>query len=278
MTVVVVTRNRRDQLLATLSRHRAPVVVVDNASSDGTPEAVEQAFPEVTLVRLNENAGAAARNEGVRLARTRYVAFADDDSYWAPGSLRRAARLLDAHPRTGLIAARVLVGFEERPDPVSVAMATAPLGRPAHLPGPAVLGFLACSVVVRREAFLSVGGFHPLLHLYGEEALLAMDLAAAGWGLAYVPSIVVHHHPGASIREPDRRRLLEVRNRVLTAWLRRPLRFALRETLRAVRDSADRPGAWAALSALRAALRERRRLPRAVEAAVRRLESQNVPR
>jgi GT2 family glycosyltransferase len=246
--------------------------VVDNASSDGTPEAVAEAFPDVTVVRLAENVGAAARNEGVRRARTRYVAFADDDSYWAPGSLARAAHLLDAHPRTGLIAARVLVGAEERVDPVSLAMAAAPLGRPADLPGPAILGFLACSVVVRREAFLSVGGFHPLLRVYGEEALLAMDLAAAGWGLAYVPSIVVHHHPGGAGRSPDRRRSLEVRNRVLTAWLRRPLRVALAVTLRAARDPENRPGVRAAMTELRTALRERRRLPREVENAVRRLE------
>src|SRR3954447_12588061 len=93
ITVVVATRNRRDRLMETLPRHAAPVILVDNGSDDGSPDAVAAAYPHVTVIRLGENRGAAARNVGVQLARTPYVAFADDDSYWAPGSLRQAAKL-----------------------------------------------------------------------------------------------------------------------------------------------------------------------------------------
>ncbi|MES9544175.1 glycosyltransferase [Actinomadura sp. NPDC000600] len=221
VTIVVATRDRAAELRRSLGHHTAPVIVVDNASSDGTPAAAEAAG--ATVLRLPSNRGAAARNAGAQLAAARYVAFADDDSWWAPGSLERAVELLDAHPRTALLAARVLVGEEERLDPVSEAMARSPLGRPEDLPGPAVLGFLACSVVVRRDAYLGVGGFSDVLHFGGEEELLALDLAAAGWGLAYVPELVVHHHPAAAGRDPAARRRRQARNRVLTAWLRRPL-------------------------------------------------------
>ncbi|NVI85718.1 glycosyltransferase family 2 protein, partial [Actinomadura sp. BRA 177] len=134
-------------------------------------------------------------------------------------------------PRTALLAARVLIGEEERLDPVSAQMAEAPLGRPGGLPGPAVLGFLACSVIVRRDAFLDAGGFSDVLHFAGEEELLALDLAAAGWGLAYVPELVVHHHPSKTGRDPAGRRRREIRNRLLTAWLRRPLPAAARPRL-----------------------------------------------
>jgi hypothetical protein len=60
-----------------------------------------------------------------------------------------------------------------------------------------VLGFLACAAVLRREAFRQVGGFNPALHMYGEEDLLAMDLAAAGWRLSYVmlPWALRHRQP-----------------------------------------------------------------------------------
>ncbi|MGS2616720.1 glycosyltransferase family 2 protein [Micromonospora sp. LZ34] len=273
VTVVVATRNRRRQLLATLARHTAPVIVVDNVSDDGTPEAVAHAFPDVRVVRLDANAGAAAaRNIGVALARTPFVAFVDDDSWWAPGALDHATRLLRGYPRTGLLTGQVRVGPQERLDPVSAAMAQAPLGVPPGAPGPAVLGFLACAVVLRREAFRQVGAFAEPLGTYGEEALLAMDLAAAGWRLAYAEDLVVHHHPLPAGRDRRARHRTEARNRLLTAALRRPAGVVLRTVAETVRDPAGRGGLLDAGRELRWALRGRRRLPAEVEAALRTLE------
>lgn len=153
VAVVVATRDRRASLLATLPRllalpERPDLLVVDNASGDGAADAVACAAPSARLVRLSRNVGAAARNVGARRARAGYVAFADD-SWWAPGALARAADLLDAHPALA-VAARVLVGHGERLDPVSAAMAASPLPRAPGVPGPAVLGFLACGAVVHR--------------------------------------------------------------------------------------------------------------------------------
>jgi glycosyltransferase involved in cell wall biosynthesis len=144
VTVVVATRNRWPDLEQSLPRHEAAVILVDNGSTDGTPERVRERFPHVEVVELPHNQGAVARNIGVRRASTPYVAFADDDSWWAPGALARAAGLFDEHPRLALLAARMLVGPAERPDPVCELMATSPLGRDPDLPGPSVLGFLAC--------------------------------------------------------------------------------------------------------------------------------------
>ncbi|WP_328470003.1 glycosyltransferase [Actinoplanes sp. NBC_00393] len=271
VTVVVATRNRRDRLFETLPEHAAPVILVDNGSDDGGPEAIATAFPAVEVVRLGENRGAAARNEGVRRAGTPYVAFADDDSYWTPGSLARAAALLDRHDKLGLVTARVLIGPEGRLDPVSAAMAAAPIGTPPGAPGPSVLGFLSCAVVVRREAFLAVGGFEPHLFVYGEEALLAMDMAAAGWWLCYDEALVVRHFPQPAGRDDGARRRIEARNRMLTALLRRPPAVVARTLVSAARDS---PAAgWDVLRALPWALRHRRRLPPAVEANLARLPS-----
>lgn len=274
ITVVVATRNRRPQLLSTLAHHEAPVIVVDNGSTDGGPDAVEPAYPDVEVVRLGHNAGAAAaRNAGVKRARSRYVAFADDDSYWAPGALARAVRLLDGYPRVGLLAGRVLVGVEGRLDQVSADMATAPLGRPDGLPGPAVLGFLGCAAIVRVEAYLSVGGFTERLHTYGEEDLLAWDLAATGWGLSYVDALVVHHLPRQRGRSPALRKLLEERNRLLTTWLRRPLAMGAGRGADALRSADGRAALVAALRELPWVLRHRRPVPARIEAALRHLQS-----
>lgn len=271
VTVVVATRNRRDQLLATLPRHAARVILVDNGSDDGGPEAVEAAFPHVTVVRLGANLGAAARNVGAGLADTPFVAFADDDSFWMPGSLRRAAGMLHDDGRLALLAARVLVGPDERLDPISAQMAAAPIGAPASGPGPYVLGFLACSAIVRRDAFLAAGGFSARLRIYGEEALLAMDLAAAGWTLAYAPDLVVRHLPQPSGRDPRARRRLEARNRLLTAVLRRPRAEISKAASEAWQT--DRGAITDALRQLPWALRHRRPLPATVEADLARLAS-----
>ncbi|MDP9799670.1 GT2 family glycosyltransferase [Catenuloplanes nepalensis] len=272
MTVVVASRNRREQLLRYLPRHEAPVILVDNGSEDGTADAVSEALPHVHVVRSATNLGAAGRNAGVELAETPYVAFADDDSYWESGSLGKAAALLDTHPRAALLTGQVLVGADGRGDPISAAMEAAPLGTPTDLPGPEVLGFLACAAVVRRDAFLAAGGFNPTLHVYGEEALLAMDLAAAGWGLAYVPALTVRHLPLPAGRDVESRRRRQARNDLLTSWLRRPLPVAASAARSAWRaGGAARAGLADAVRLLPWVLRHRRPLPAHVEAAVRML-------
>ena len=279
VTVVVATRDRCAQLATTLPRHApAPVILVDNGSTDGTPDLVAARFPHVSVLALGSNRGAPARNLGVAAATTPYVAFADDDSWWAPGALALAARLLEKHPRLGLVAGRVLVGREERLDPMSAHMADAPLGVEPDLPGPSVLGFLACAAVVRREAFLACGGFDDVVFFLGEEERLALDLAAAGWGLAYCDDVVAHHHPDLSAsRDPGGRAVQQARNRVLTSVLRRPWPVVWG----AVRAGAQEVG-WRQLVpallpwAVVRALQRRRQLPAVVEVTRRRLDADPV--
>ncbi len=267
VTTVVATRNRWPRLRESLARHAAPVILVDNGSTDGTVTRVREHFPHVEVVPLPANRGAVARNVGVARAATPYVAFADDDSWWAPGALDLAAALFERHRRLALLAGRILVGPDERLDATCRLMADSPLGVQPDLPGPSVLGFLACGAVVRRDAFLRAGGFDDVVFFFGEEERLALDLAAAGWGLAYVEQVVAHHHPqpGAAGRS-----VLASRNRVLTAVLRRPWP----EVARIVRAelAVSRSGVLAALPRLPRALGGRRRLPASVEAARRTLD------
>ncbi len=274
VTCVVASRNRRADLLASIPRHEAPVVLVDNASTDDTVAAVRAAHPEVTVVPLDRNAGAVARTIGTARAGTPFVAFTDDDSWWAPGDLARAVEVMRAHPRLGLLAARILVGPEETLDPVCTEMADSPLATEPDLPGPSLLGFVACAALVRTEAFTAAGGFDEVVRFPGEEERLALDLAAAGWGLAYVDSVTVHHHPSTH-REPSATRQSGLwRSRVLTALMRYPLRDVAGQLLRTVR--AGRVG-WrglaGALPRVPAALRNRRVLPRRVMDGVRELAS-----
>ena len=272
--MVVLSRDRGDELLHTLERlsslpERPPLLVVDNGSRDSSPARVAAEFPEVRLISLAGNRGAAARTVGARAARTEFVAFSDDDSWWEPGALAAAVRLFDRHPGLGLVAGRVLVGADERLEPTCAAMASSPLHTGPDLPGPRVMGFVACGAIVRRNAYLAVGGFHPRYGVGGEEALLAADLAAAGWELVYVEDLVAHHHPSPS-RDRGVRRANAVRNDLWSAWLRRRWPVAIRRSAGLVAgargDAAGRRGVRAAVAGLPWVLSERNVIPATVAA------------
>ncbi len=257
VSVVVMSRDRRNELLISLGRHRAEVVFVDNASTDGSVTAVREDFPQVDTVPLEYNAGAFARTIGARRAGSEFVAFADDDSWWAPGSLAAAVEIFDAEPDVAVVNARILVGPENRLDPVCTVMAESPLPRPEGSPLPSLLGFVACAAVVRRSAFLSVGGFDEVVRFPGEEERVSLDLAEAGWRMVYADALVVHHHPSPRRHSTDKRIAAVTRSGILTAVMRL---------------SAPRVGrrAWSALRAGRAARRglfaAARDLPRAIRA------------
>ncbi|MET9503413.1 glycosyltransferase [Streptomyces sp. NPDC006622] len=272
-TVVVITHNRRDELLRTLARlrelpERPLVIVTDNASVDGTAEAVRRDFPEVVLLEPGTNLGAVGRNLAVGHVRTPYVAFCDDDTWWEPGSLRRAADLLDAGGRLAAVTARIVVEPDGTEDPVVEELRESPLTGPDDLPGPALGSFLAAATVLRVDAFRGAGGFHPGLWLGGEEELLATDLLRQGWWLSYVEELTVHHQ-ASLLRDSTARRILGLRNTLWFTWLRRPLPSALRRTARLAltvpRDAASVRAFAHAAAGLPWVLRQRAPVPPEIE-------------
>ncbi|CCH89366.1 Glycosyl transferase family 2 [Modestobacter italicus] len=274
VAVVVITHQRREELLLALTRLRGlpeqpHVVVVDNGSTDGTADAVRAEHPWVELIASPTNLGAVGRNLGVARLDTPYVAFCDDDTWWEPGSLRTAADTFDAHPRLAVLTARILVEPGSTEDPIVAELRDSPVVGADWLPGPALGSFLAGASVLRREAFDEVGGFSERLWLGGEEELMAGDLAAAGWELCYLPALTVHHQ-ASTARDPHKRRADGIRNTLWTTWLRRPFRPALRRTvhlLRTVpRDRVTARGLLAAVGGLPWVLRERTVLPPHAEA------------
>ena len=272
--VVVITWQRRDEALAAVQRLRElpeqpHVVLVDNGSTDGTADAVRARFPEVEVVALAENKGAVGRNIGIERLRTPYVAFCDDDTWWEPGSLTRAADALDEHPRLALVNARIVVEPYGTDDPIVEELRDSPVPGPDWLPGPALGSFLAGASVVRRDAFTEVGGFSERLWLGGEEELLATDLLSAGWELCYLEDLVVHHRASV-LRDATVRRRVGLRNTLWFTWMRRPVGPAVRRTLflaRTVpRDRTSALAAWDALRGLPWLVTARRPRPAIVEA------------
>jgi GT2 family glycosyltransferase len=252
VSVVLLTYNcghRLDPILDRLLALDVPVIAVDNGSADDTV-AVLRGRPGIEVIRLDRNIGAAARTVGIERAETPYVACCDDDGWWEPEGLRVAAELLDDAPKLAVVNARILVGDDQRLDPISAEMAQSPLEDRAGIPGQVLIGFMAGAVVVRRDAILQVGGYDPRYFIGGEEETLALPLLKAGWEMRYVPEVVMHHQP--STANVDRLRGYGVRNTLWTAWLHRPPAGALRWTAYTLLDRPlNKDWVWGVAMALR---------------------------
>jgi GT2 family glycosyltransferase len=240
-TVVVITKDRIDELRHSLDRleqlaQRPPVIVIDNGSDPPLPRASVERHAGWQLIRLPENRGAAARNIGVATASTPYVAFNDDDTWWEEGSLERAADVLDQQPSVAVVNAHIVVEPSGADDPICVELRETPLTADDGIPGHRLGSFLAGASVVRRSAFLAVGGFEERFLIGGEEELLATDLRAAGWNLIHLPEIRIHHRPSVE-RDTHLRRRQGIRNHLWYLWLRRPARSAVGRTVALLRRS-----------------------------------------
>jgi N-acetylglucosaminyl-diphospho-decaprenol L-rhamnosyltransferase len=284
VSVVVITHNRRDELDRTLRLlgelpEQPPIIVVDNASTDGAAAMVRARHPDVTLLTPGRNLGAVGRNLGVQLADTPYVAFCDDDTWYEPGALRLAADLLDAHPTLAVVTGSITVEPDGKLDAICSEMAQSPLDPAPDVPGYPLLSFLAGVSVVRRQAFIAAGGFSAHLWLGGEEELLASDLARAGWHMSYVPDVLTHHRASRQ-RDPHLRRRHGIRNTLWFTWLRRPLPSAALRTIRLLRrlprDRVSAQGIGDALRGLPWVLRERDPVPGYLERGYRQLEDMQL--
>lgn len=220
ISIVVVSHNRRDALGRTLTRladefgatsadaPRSPeIIVVDNASTDGTPEHLAAEFPGVRVARLEENLGVAAYNVGVGLATGDLVLVLDDDSWPEPGVVGHAARLLDRRPDVAAVA------FHPR----HPATDASEWGFSEGVEPDDRWPFMGCGNLVRREAWRRVGGYEAAYFLYRNDTDLALKLLAAGMGVHFNPAWVVRHDSPAAARKSARWCELATRNWFWTA-------------------------------------------------------------
>lgn len=231
VSVVLLTYNcahRLRRVLEHLAALDVPIVAVDNASADQTCT-VLASHPQIKVIRLPRNMGAAARNVGLAQVQTPYVAFCDDDGWYEPEGLALAADALDEHPRLALVNARILVTDEQYLDPISAEMADSPLPERHGIPGAVLLGFMAGACVVRVVAYEQAGGYDPVYFMGGEEEALALKLARDGWQMRYRPDVVVQHRP--SVENAPHLRAHGMRNALWTCWLHRRAVNAVRASV-----------------------------------------------
>ncbi len=227
VTVAIVSWNTREllarcleSLSAEVARGRAEVWVVDNASSDGSPELVAERFEWVRLIAAEENLGfGRAINLVARQSSSPWLATANADIALQPGALDALLATGERDPRAGALAPRLVLPdgttqhsvFAFPTVPYSLLLATGAFRlSPTLADRLAFVGHwdterarrvpwaIAAFLLIRRAAWDEVGGFDERQWMYAEDLDLGWRLSRAGWATRYEPRAAVEHESSAS--------------------------------------------------------------------------------
>ncbi len=229
VSVIIVNWNTWDLLVQclqslydTTSDLDLEVIVVDNASSDGSPTIVRERFPQVQLIQNQENLGfAQASNQAIKRCRGRYMLLLNSDTQALPGSLDKTVRFMDEHPRAGIAGVRLLnpdgtfqASYTPFPTLWREFLILSGLGRSLIRPtfpscGPQtekgaqkIEGYVeGAYLMARREAIDQIGGLDEPIFMYSEEVDWCYRFHQAGWEVWYLPQAPIIHYGGQSSKE-----------------------------------------------------------------------------
>ncbi len=233
LTIVILNWNTRDLLLQCLEavhQHAGAVdydiLVVDNASSDGSLEAVQARYPHVAVWQTGRNAGfAAGNNAGVARVTRPYALLLNTDAFVQPGALAELLRVAEAHPQAGVVGAHLRnadgsfqASHTRFPTLGRELLILSTLGRrlfgphypsagPDEATGPRQVDYVegAC-LLVRVDAYRACGGLDEGFFMYAEEVDLCRTMHQHGYEVWYAPQACVTHLGGGSSqnRKPER--------------------------------------------------------------------------
>jgi len=228
LSVIIVSYNTREILRACLDKvlqagegMNMQVIVVDNASRDGSAEMVQQDFPTIQVIASDINLGfAAGNNLGFKHASGRYIVLLNPDAMLPTDALQVAMQHMEENPDAGMGGARLLgrTGKLEpsaRKFPSLLNEILVISGLAARFPGSRFFGRFDRSwddperpakvdwvpgafAIIRKSALLEIGEFDERFFLYYEEVDLCRRFNNGGWGIWYWPDIIVRHWGGES--------------------------------------------------------------------------------
>ncbi len=228
VSFIIVSWNVRDLLrrclgsiVPQLEGRVGEIWVVDNASSDGTVEALRAEFPNARVIANAENVGfARGNNQALGQAQGRYFFLLNPDTELCPNALARLIDYMDAHPRVGAAGPRLYYGdgspqSSRRRFPTLATAFFESTRLQQWFPRHRVLTryymldtsddveqevdwINGSAMFLRREVYAQVGGFDEAFFMYSEELDWCCRIKQAGWSVAYVPSAQVVHHEGKS--------------------------------------------------------------------------------
>ncbi|MDQ6812387.1 MAG: glycosyltransferase [Bacteroidota bacterium] len=208
---VIVNYNRKDELLITITKTKDisktaagtfEIVVVDNASNDGSAEAVKAYHPDVVLIENKVNTGAPGWNLGFEKANGAYFIILDDDSHMESG-LEDALEFLDVNPDVGVVACNIKGGMFGTSD-------WEDLGD--------TIGFIGCGAFFRKKVYDEIGGYADWIFLYNNEWDLGMRVLQAGYKLKYFAKCHVTHRASPLNRTTKRLKVFSIRNEMAVVY------------------------------------------------------------
>jgi GT2 family glycosyltransferase len=238
VAVVVVNYNGGDvverslEALAAQTRKPDRTIVVDNDSTDGSTERIEDQFPDVELLRQGENVGfAGGNNAGVRAAEgCRWVALLNPDAFPEPDWLERLLATAEARPEFSFFGSLLLRADDSQEvDGTGDAYHVGGIawrrdnGRPlaeAHLEPGEVFSPCAAAALYRRDAFLEAGGFDESFFAYYEDSDLAFRLRLLGHRCFYEPGAVVRHVGFSTSGEESPFTVFHSQRNLVWAWVK----------------------------------------------------------
>jgi len=248
VSIIIVSWNARDYLMQCLAslfagacRHPMEVIVVDNASTDGSAESVARDYPGVQLIRNATNLGfARANNIGISAATGKYVCLINSDVKVLPDCINRLVEYQEEHPDVGMVGPRVIGGNGKlqrscRGFPTVWNMFCRALALDTIFPKirlftgyslrywpqetcRAVDILSGCFWLVRRQALADVGLLDESFFMYGEDMDWCQRFWKHGWKLAFVPSAEAIHYGGASSANAPVRFYIERHRADLQYW------------------------------------------------------------
>jgi hypothetical protein len=238
VSIVVVSWNTRELLRACLASTAiacqelgvpVEVLVVDNASSDGSAEMVRDEFPEVRIVANTSNVGfAAATNQGIRMSKGSFILLLNPDTKTAKSFLGILLSFLESQPGVGAAGPRLLGrGGDLQVSCFPLPTLSSELWRLLHFDrfcklsnypvgewGPEIArnveAIQGACMLIRRAVLDQVGYLDESFFIYSEEIDLCRRMQAFGWKICWVPQAVVVHYGGESTKQIRPRMFLEL--------------------------------------------------------------------
>lgn len=205
LSIIIVSYNTADLTLACLAsvlsaESCGQVIVVDNASTDGSAGMIQQAFPGLEVIVNARNRGfAAANNQALPLCRGRYIFFLNPDTKVRPDTFTSAIAFMDLNTSIGLAGPSIINPDGTGQESISRRYPGEKFTRRLfqELPGK-IACILGAAMIARTDIIRGLGGFDEAFFLYGEDQDLALRLRKAGFGIGFIPKSVVVHIGGGS--------------------------------------------------------------------------------
>ncbi|WP_094549491.1 glycosyltransferase family 2 protein [Petroclostridium xylanilyticum] len=225
VSVIILTWNRKEDTLECIdsiykqSYKNIEIIVVDNASTDGTPQAIKKTYPEVKLIHLPHNLGCPeGRNVGIVNSSGEILFFLDNDAIIEPHSLNKIVTRITAEEKLGIVQAKIIE------DPSKFYVDISDKERYTHL-------FSGGASAFKKEVFDKVGLYPNDFFGQAEESDLALRALEYGYNILYFPQAIIFHK--ASHEQRNRKKIIKRQffNDIRVAWKYYPIHIALLQTI-----------------------------------------------